>query len=27
LKAEASSSEDVRYLIDFIEGSTRGVLK
>ena len=27
LKAEESASEDVRYLIDFIESSTRGVLK
>lgn len=27
LKAEESVSEDVRYLIDFIESSTRGVLK
>jgi UDP-N-acetylglucosamine acyltransferase len=27
LKAEESTSEDVRYLIDFIESSTRGVLK
>jgi UDP-N-acetylglucosamine acyltransferase len=27
LKAEESTSEDVRYLIDFIENSTRGVLK
>jgi UDP-N-acetylglucosamine acyltransferase len=27
LKAKESASEDVRYLIDFIESSTRGVLK
>ena len=27
LKAEENASEDVRYLIDFIESSTRGVLK
>ncbi|MES2221337.1 MAG: acyl-ACP--UDP-N-acetylglucosamine O-acyltransferase [Acidobacteriota bacterium] len=27
LKAEESTSEDVRYLIDFIDSSTRGVLK